>query len=335
MKVNNYSGVNFLYGKIKKLREECEQLRYNNYNTKSNVSERQEWKYKATILEKKNKEIESNIRREREEKIKMETEVISKDQNLNELEMQIRSVGDRCVRLENLYQHQKRLYVAANSVIKNFKDREQLRSPNNNMDRKDGEISKVKKDLEATRKSLEVKVEEIKKIKMNWENSKEGNEKYKNKLKAKIEELQKENQEQKENLVSEGEMRRLRTVEKDFSKWHDDVIRDLDFFNNWLSKIESKFCNGRELVIREDLEKFSNFINEELCRYFPHKVQRVRTVTAGACEEPRKPESEIEKLKERLKLVKPGSKDFLRLSLRIKGLEEENEHQSLRLGNIY
>ena len=105
MKVNNYNGVNFLYGKIKKLREECEKLKYNNYNTNSNVSERQEWKYKVTILEKKNKEIESNIRREREEKIKMETEVISKDQNLNELGIQITSVGDRCVRLENLYQH--------------------------------------------------------------------------------------------------------------------------------------------------------------------------------------------------------------------------------------
>ena len=52
-------------------------------------------------------------------------------------------------------------------------------------------------------------------------------------------------------------------------------------------------------------------------------------------EEPRKPESEIEKLKKRLKLVKRGSKDFLRLSLKIRGLEEEKGNQTLRLGNIY
>merc|ERR1712179_758640 len=109
MKVSNYNGVNFLYGKLQKLREECEQLKYNNSHTKNNVRERQEWKYKVTILEKKNKE--------------METEVISKDQNINDLEIQIKSLGDRCVRLDNLYKQQKRLYVAANNVIKNFKER--------------------------------------------------------------------------------------------------------------------------------------------------------------------------------------------------------------------
>ena len=335
MKINNYNGVNFLYRKIKKLREECEKLKYNNYNTNCNVGERHEWKYKVTILEKKNREIESNIRREREEKMKMETEVISRDQNLNKLEIQMRSVEDRCVKLQNLYQHQKRLYVAANSVIKNFKEKEQLRSANKNMDRKDGEISEVREDLKVTRKSLDEKVEEIKKIKMNWENSKEANEKYKNRLKARIKELQEESLEKKENLVSEGEMRRLKTVERGFSEWHDDVIRDLDFFNNWLSKIENKFCNGRELGIREDLEKFSKFIKEELCRYLPDKMKRVRTETVEEYEERRKPESEIEKLKKRLKLVKPGSKDFLRLSLKIRGLEEENGNQTLRLGNIY
>merc|ERR1712179_485114 len=70
MKVSNYNGVNFLYGKIQKLREECEQLKYNNPHTENNVRERQEWKYKVTILEKKNKEMENNIRREREEKIR-------------------------------------------------------------------------------------------------------------------------------------------------------------------------------------------------------------------------------------------------------------------------
>merc|ERR1711874_174143 len=99
-------------------------------------------------------------------------------------------------------------------------------------ERKDGEISKVREDLKTTRKSLEEKIEEIKKIKMNWENSKEGNEKYKNKLKARIEELQKENLEKNENIVSEEEIGRLIMVEKDFSEWHN-VIRDLDFFNNW------------------------------------------------------------------------------------------------------
>ena len=187
--------------------------------------------------------------------------------------------------------------MAANSVIKNFKEREQLRSANKNMDRKDGEISKVREDLKVTRKSLDEKVEEIRKIKMNWENSKEANEKYKNRLKARIKELQEESLEKKENLVSEREMRRLKTVERGFSEWHDDVIRDLDFFNNWLSKIENKFCNGRELGIREDLEKFSKFIKEELCRYFPDKIQRVGTETVEEYEEPRKPESEIEKLK--------------------------------------
>ena len=335
MKVSNYNGVNFLYGKIQKLREECEQLKYNNSHTENNVRERQEWKYKVTILEKKNKEMENNIRREREEKIKMETEVISKDQNINDLEIQIKSLGDRCVRLDNLYKQQKRLYVAANNVIKNFKEREQLRNTNKNMDRKDGEISKLREDLKVTRKSLEEKIEEIKKIKMNWENSKEGNEKYKNKLKARLEELQRENMEKHENLVSEEEIRRLKTVETDFSKWHDNIIRDLDFFDNCIRQIENKFCSGRELFIREDLGKFSEFINEELGRYFPHKIQRVRTITAAENKEPRKPESEVEKLRKRLKLVKPGSKDFLRLSLKIKDLEKENEHQSLRLGNIY
>merc|ERR1712055_97257 len=190
MKVSNYNGVNFLYGKIQKLREECEQLKYNNSHTENNVRERQEWKYKVTILEKKNKEMENTIRREREENIRMETEVISKDQNINDLEIQIKSLGDRCVRLDNLYKQQKRLYVTANNVIKNFKEREQLRNTNKNMDRKDGEISKLREDLKVTRKSLEEKIEEIKKIKMNWENSKEGNEKYKNKLKARLEELQ-------------------------------------------------------------------------------------------------------------------------------------------------
>ena len=334
MKVSHYNGVNFLYGKIQKLREECEQLKYNISKTNSHARERQEWNNKVTVLENKNKEMENNMRREREEKIRMETEIISKDQNFNDLEIQIKSLGDRCVRLDNLYQHQKRLYVAANKLVKNFKERDQLRSTNQNVDRKDGEISKVREDLKATRKSLEEKIEEIKKIKMNWENSKEGNEKYKNKLKARIEELQKENLEKNENIVSEEEIGRLKMVEKDFSEWHDNVIRDLDFFNNWIRKIENKFCNGRELLIREDLGKFSNFINEELCRYFPHKIQRVRTVTAEENKEQRKPESEVEKLRKRLKLVKPGSKDFLRLSLKIKDLEEENEHQCLRLGNI-
>merc|ERR1711874_950050 len=106
-------------------------------------------------------------------------------------------------------------------------------------ERKDGEISKVREDLKTTRKSLEEKIEEIKKIKMNWENSKEGNEKYKNKLKARIEELQKENLEKNENIVSEEEIGRLKMVEKDFSKWQDNVIRDLDFFNNGIRKIEN------------------------------------------------------------------------------------------------
>merc|ERR1711874_665160 len=203
MKVSHYNGVNFLYGKIQKLREECEQLKYNSSNTNSNTRERQAWNNKVTVLENKNKEMENNMRREREEKIRMETEIISKDQNFNDLEMQIKSLGDRCVRLDNLYQHQRRLYVAANKVVKNFKEREQLRSTNKNVDRKDGEISKVREDLKTTRKSLEEKIEEIKKIKMNWENSKEGNEKYKNKLKARIEELQKESLEKNENMVNE------------------------------------------------------------------------------------------------------------------------------------
>merc|ERR1711913_276778 len=118
------SGVNFLYGKIQKLREECEQLKYNISNTNSNARERQEWNNKVTVLENKNKEMENNMRREREEKIRMETEIISKDQNFNDLEIQIKSLGDRCVRLDNLYQHQKRLYVAANKVVKNFKEKE-------------------------------------------------------------------------------------------------------------------------------------------------------------------------------------------------------------------
>merc|ERR1711874_33272 len=146
---------------------------------------------------------ENNMRREREEKIRMEIEIISKDQNFNDLEIHIKSLGDRCVRLDDLYQHKKRLYVAANKVVKNFKEREQLRSTNKNVDRKDGEISKVREDLKNTRKSLEEKIEEIKNIKMNWKNSKEGNEKYKNKLKARIEELQKESLEKNENIVSE------------------------------------------------------------------------------------------------------------------------------------
>merc|ERR1712055_79555 len=148
MKVSNYNGVNFLYGKIQKLREECEQLKYNNSHTENNVRERQEWKYKVTILEKKNKEMENTIRREREENIRMETEVISKDQNINDLEIQIKSLGDRCVRLDNLYKQQKRLYVAANNVIKNFKEREQLRKIEQKKERK----KKRKKERKTQRK---------------------------------------------------------------------------------------------------------------------------------------------------------------------------------------
>ena len=113
----------------------------------------------------------------------------------------------------------------------------------------------------------------------------------------------------------------------------------LDFFNNWLRKIETKFCNGRDLPIRENLEIFSQFISEELRRYFPGKTQGVRTGRSEENEERRQPSREVEEklkvLRERLNVVHYGGKAFCRISDRIKNVEEMYKHQSLGLVKIF
>ena len=64
--------------------------------------------------------------------------------------------------------------------------------------------------------------------------------------------------------------------EKNLSFWHDHLNRDLDFLLDSVKKIEEKVSNKsqRHPPIKEDLERFSTFINQELFRYFPEKMGR-------------------------------------------------------------
>ena len=64
---------------------------------------------------------------------------------------------------------------------------------------------------------------------------------------------------------------------KDLSNWYDILIRDLDFLENQVQRIDVKINEGygKQFPISEDLEMFSRFIKEEIKRYFPEKIERL------------------------------------------------------------
>ena len=61
---------------------------------------------------------------------------------------------------------------------------------------------------------------------------------------------------------------------KDLSNWYDILIRDFDFLENLVKKIDGKVNEGygKQFPISEDLEMFSKFVKEEIKRYFPEKI---------------------------------------------------------------
>ena len=84
----------------------------------------------------------------------------------------------------------------------------------------------------------------------------------------------KDNDFKREVETSEEEVTRLKVKEKELSNWNDILLRDLDFLENLVRRIDGKVNEGygKQFPIREDLEMFCRFIKEELIKYFPEKM---------------------------------------------------------------
>ena len=121
----------------------------------------------------------------------MDKEIVDKKSKIEELISEVYLKGERCKRLNNLYRHNKNLYETANRVIKNFKDKkvEQIRPGS---EENEDKIRKLEEQLKNKKESLEEKVIELKRMKIDKENSKKGNEKIKKSLKERIVELEKD-----------------------------------------------------------------------------------------------------------------------------------------------
>ena len=138
----------------------------------------------------------------------------------------------------------------------------------------ENKIRKLEEELKNNKENLEEKVKEVKRVIIDKENSKKENEKIKKSLKERIRELEEENESKWEIESSEEEVTRLKIKVKDLSNWYDILIRDLDFLENQVQRIDGKMNEGygKQFPISEDLEMFSRFIKEEIKRYFPEKI---------------------------------------------------------------
>ena len=72
-------------------------------------------KMKNITLKSRIKDLEKEVEREREEKRKMDKEIVDKRSKIEELIFEVYLKGERCKRLNNLYRYNKNLYDTENS----------------------------------------------------------------------------------------------------------------------------------------------------------------------------------------------------------------------------
>ena len=271
---DHFRGLFYFRRNIEKLEKEC---RISSKGSKENVEENEKkWKNENLSLKIKIKDLESEVERGREEKRKMDKEMVEEKSKIGKLRSEVYLKGERCERLKSLCSYNKNLYDTANRVIKNLKDRnvERIRPGSEENENK---IRKLEEELKNNKENLEEKVKEVKRVLIDKENSKKENEKIKKNLKERVRELEEENQSNGEIKSSEEEVTRLKIKVKDLSNWYDILVRDLDFLENLVKKIDGKINEGcgKQFPISEDLEMFSRFVKEEIKRQFQQKIGRL------------------------------------------------------------